>query len=66
LPPRAPKRHYWARLGPDISAESTFGALLKPLFRQFHNGVLRSSHQIFSLVTGAVALGRRTSGRVVL
>ena len=29
--------------GPDIPAKSTFGASLKPLFRQFHNGVLGSS-----------------------
>ena len=34
-PPRAPKWHYSARFGPDLPAKSTFGAVLKPLFRQF-------------------------------
>jgi hypothetical protein len=34
--------HYSARFGPDIPAKSTLGALLKPLFRQFLDGVLGS------------------------
>jgi hypothetical protein len=34
--PRAPKRHYSARFGPDVSVVSAFEASLKPLFRQFH------------------------------
>src|SRR5215212_1067191 len=42
-PPRAPKRHYLARFGPDIPAKSILGALLRPLFRQFLDGVLGSS-----------------------
>ena len=41
--------HYSARLGSYIPAKSTFGASLKPLFRQFLNGVLGSSDASFVL-----------------
>jgi hypothetical protein len=34
-------RHYSARFGPDLAAKSTFGASLKPLFRQFQSEVRR-------------------------
>jgi phenylacetate-CoA ligase len=37
--PRAPKRHYSARFGPDIPAKSTLGASLIPLLRHFQETV---------------------------
>src|SRR5215212_6073355 len=54
-PPRAPKRHYSARFGPDIPAKSPLGALLKPLFRQFQGEVRR-----ISLPRTPVNKGKRT------
>jgi hypothetical protein len=50
--PRAPERHYWARFGPDIPAESTFVALLKPFSDSFRREFCEVRLLSYQLVCG--------------